>query len=90
MDWKLFVTVFGSVFLAEIGDKTQLATLLYASDAKHSKWTVLLAAIVALSLAAAIGVVGGEWAGKIVAPRTLKWIAGVGFVGIGLWTIVRA
>ena len=90
MDWKLFLTVFGTVFVAEIGDKTQLATLLYASDAKHSKLTVLLAAIVALSLAAAIGVVGGSWAGKHLSPQVLKWVAGVGFVAIGVWTLVRA
>jgi putative Ca2+/H+ antiporter (TMEM165/GDT1 family) len=90
MDKKLFVTVFSTVFLAEIGDKTQLATLLYAADAKHGKWTVFLAAALALCVAAAIGVAAGEVVGKFVAPKTLQWIAGLGFIGIGCWTIVRA
>jgi putative Ca2+/H+ antiporter (TMEM165/GDT1 family) len=90
MDKKLFVTVFSTVFLAEIGDKTQLATLLYAADAKHGKWTVFLAAALALCVAAGIGVAAGEIVGKLVAPRTMQWIAGLAFIGIGCWTIARA
>jgi putative Ca2+/H+ antiporter (TMEM165/GDT1 family) len=90
MDKKLFATVFSTVFLAEIGDKTQLATLLYASDREHGKWTVFLAASLALCAAAALGVAAGEVVGRFVTPRTLQWIAGLGFVAIGCWTIARA
>ena len=52
MDWKLLITVFSTIFIAEIGDKTQLATLLYASGADASKLTVFLGASLALILGA--------------------------------------
>ena len=41
MDWKILATVFVSVFIAEMGDKTQLATMLFASDKEVSKWTAM-------------------------------------------------
>ena len=56
MDWKIFITVFAAVFIAELGDKTQLATMLFAADREVSKWTVFMAASAALILASAIGV----------------------------------
>lgn len=90
MDPKLLATVFGTVFLAELGDKTQLATLLYAADAPQSKLTVFLGAAAALVVTSAIGVVAGGLVSQAVSPRTLSWIAGLGFVAIGVWTIVRA
>jgi putative Ca2+/H+ antiporter (TMEM165/GDT1 family) len=90
MDWKLFSTVFATVFVAEIGDKTQLATLLFASDAAQSRWAVFLGSASALVVAAAIGVVAGAAVGKVVPPHALKWAAGLGFVAIGLWTLWKA
>ncbi|HMR80531.1 MAG TPA: TMEM165/GDT1 family protein [Polyangiaceae bacterium] len=90
MDWKLFATVFGSVFLAELGDKTQLATFLFASDAKASKWTVFFAAALALVLTSALGVALGAVVSRHVSEKVLTWAAGVGFVVIGLWTLARA
>lgn len=90
MDWKLFATVFASVFVAEIGDKTQLATMLFAADARHGKATVLLASIAALACAATIGVLAGAAIGKLVDARTLTRIAAVGFVAIGVWTWIKA
>jgi len=50
--WKIFFSVFFTVFVAEIGDKTQLATMLFAADAKTSKWVIFIAASLALTLAA--------------------------------------
>jgi putative Ca2+/H+ antiporter (TMEM165/GDT1 family) len=90
MDPKLFATVFVTVFLAEMGDKTQLATMLFAADAKNGKWTVLVASSLALCVVAAIGVVAGKLVGDHVPPKTLKWVAGIGFVLIGVWTIWKA
>ena len=90
MDLKLLATVFGSVFLAELGDKTQLATMLYAADGNSPKLTVFLGAAAALVLTSAIGVVAGSVIADHVAPRTLSWVAGLGFIAIGVWTIVRA
>jgi putative Ca2+/H+ antiporter (TMEM165/GDT1 family) len=80
-------TVAVSVFIAEIGDKTQLATMLFASDAKTSLWAVFLGSALALVAAAGIGVVAGSAISKFVAPETLKIVAGIGFIAIGIWTI---
>jgi putative Ca2+/H+ antiporter (TMEM165/GDT1 family) len=85
--WRTFATVFTTVFLAEIGDKTQLATMLFAADRATSKWVVFFASAAALVLAAALGVLVGAQIERFVKPSTLKVIAGVGFVLIGIWTI---
>jgi putative Ca2+/H+ antiporter (TMEM165/GDT1 family) len=89
MDKQLFLTVFSTVFVAEIGDKTQLATLLYAAERRGEKWTVFLGSAAALCAAAAIGVAAGEAVGRFVSPRTLRWIAGLGFIAVGCWTLAR-
>jgi putative Ca2+/H+ antiporter (TMEM165/GDT1 family) len=90
MDKKLFLTVFASVFLAEIGDKTQLATMLFASNSPSAKWTVFLGSALALVVAAGIGVAVGDVVSKVVSPRTLSIAAGIGFVAIGAWTLAGA
>ena len=84
---RTFGTIFLTVFVAEIGDKTQLATMLFAAEGR-SKWLVFAAAALALVLAAAIGVLVGAQVERWVSPRTLKVIAGLGFVAIGLWTLL--
>jgi putative Ca2+/H+ antiporter (TMEM165/GDT1 family) len=88
MGWQTFVTVFGTVFLAEIGDKTQLATMLFAADAKSAKWLVFAGSASALVLAAGIGVLIGAGFERVVSPRALKIAAGIGFIAVGLWTIL--
>jgi putative Ca2+/H+ antiporter (TMEM165/GDT1 family) len=90
MDLRLFATVFTTVFVAELGDKTQLATLLYAAEGAHPKWTVFLAASAALVLTSALGVLAGSALSQYLDPKLLRWIAGLGFVAIGLFTLVRA
>jgi putative Ca2+/H+ antiporter (TMEM165/GDT1 family) len=90
MDLKLLATVFAAVFIAELGDKTQLATLLFAADREVAKLTVFVGASAALVLASAIGVVAGSALAGVVDPRWLRYVAGVGFVGIGIWTLVAA
>jgi putative Ca2+/H+ antiporter (TMEM165/GDT1 family) len=90
VDWKLLFTVFTTIFVAEIGDKTQLATLLYASGAEVSKLTVFLGAALALILTSALGVLVGAALSHYVDPKYLAWVAGVGFIAVGIWTIVKA
>ncbi|MES2884311.1 MAG: TMEM165/GDT1 family protein [Pseudomonadota bacterium] len=90
MDWKLFATVFGTVFLAELGDKTQLATMLYSADKPGAKWIVFGASASALVIAAGIGVMAGSTITKFVEPKMLQMIAGVAFILIGAWTIKSA
>ena len=88
MDLKLFATVFATIFVAELGDKTQLATLLYASDASHPKLTVFAASASALVLTSALGVMAGALVSEFVSPRILRWVAGLGFIAVGIWVIV--
>lgn len=90
MDLKVLATVFASVFIAELGDKTQLATLLFAADKQTSKLTVFVGASLALILTSAIGVGAGSIASQYVSEKTLQVIAGIGFIAIGLWTLVKA
>jgi putative Ca2+/H+ antiporter (TMEM165/GDT1 family) len=86
--WKTFSAVFITVFLAEIGDKTQLATMLFSADRETNKWVVFAGSSIALVIAAAIGVLVGAQLERFVQPRTLKMIAGAGFIIIGIWTIL--
>lgn len=90
MDPKLFLTVFTTVFFAELGDKTQLATLLFSADKPASKWLVFAGSASALVLAAGIGVLAGGWIAEHVNPKHLKLVAGAGFVLIGAWTLRSA
>jgi putative Ca2+/H+ antiporter (TMEM165/GDT1 family) len=84
--WPIFVTV----FLAELGDKTQLATLLFASDQRISRVGVFAASAGALVLSSLIAVVVGAQLSSYIAPRTLKIVAGLGFVVIGVWVLFDA
>ena len=79
--------IFATVFLAELGDKTQLATVLFAADKQVSAWGVFAAAAAALVLSTALAVVLGTAAERYLAQIPLKLIAGIGFVAIGTWTI---
>ena len=90
MDCKIFLTVFASVFIAELGDKTQLATMLFAADKEVSKLTVFLGASLALIVASGIGVLAGSFISQFISEKQLHYIAGIGFVGIGLWTLFKA
>jgi putative Ca2+/H+ antiporter (TMEM165/GDT1 family) len=86
MDWKTTVTTFGAVFLAELGDKTQLATLAFATTAQ-SRWAVFVGSASALVATSAIAVVAGEAVGRAVPPSLLQRVAGVAFVVIGFWVL---
>lgn len=90
MEYKVLLTVFIAVFIAELGDKTQLATMLFAADKEVSKLTVFAGASLALILASAIGVLAGGLIAQYISEKQLNYIAGIGFIGIGVWTLVRA
>ena len=90
MDLRIVTTVFTSVFIAELGDKTQLATMLFAADKDVSKLTVFTGASLALVLTSAIGVAAGSIVSLYVSVKTLQMVAGIGFIAIGLWTLVKA
>jgi putative Ca2+/H+ antiporter (TMEM165/GDT1 family) len=90
MNTKILLTVFAAVFIAELGDKTQLATLLFAADKEVSKLTVFVGASLALIVASAIGVLAGAMVSQHISEKYLHYAAGIGFVAIGIWTIFKA
>ena len=90
MDWKILSTVFTAVFIAELGDKTQLATMLFASDKDAGKLTVFVGAALALIVTSAIGVSAGSAMSQYISEKTLNYVAGIGFIGIGIWTLLKA
>jgi putative Ca2+/H+ antiporter (TMEM165/GDT1 family) len=81
------LAIFATVFLAELGDKTQLATVLFAAGRETPPLMVFVAAAAALVLSTALAVVLGFAAERYLAMVPLKLIAGAGFILIGLWTI---
>ena len=87
MDLKTLFTVFGAVFVAELGDKTQLATLLFAADKDVNRWVVFLGASLALIVASGLGVLAGGVISEHVSEKYLRYIAGAGFIAIGIWTL---
>jgi putative Ca2+/H+ antiporter (TMEM165/GDT1 family) len=90
MEYKVLITVFSAVFIAELGDKTQLATMLFAADKDVSKWTVFLGASLALIVASGIGVLAGSAISQYVSEKQLSYVAGIGFIAIGVWTLVKS
>ena len=90
MDLKLLSTVFVTVFVAELGDKTQLSTMIYASGASHTKLTVFVGASLALVLSSALGVFAGAALSARLDPKLLGRVAGVAFIAVGAWTFARA
>jgi putative Ca2+/H+ antiporter (TMEM165/GDT1 family) len=89
MDVKLLMTVFSTVFVAEMGDKTQLSTMLFSANSAHARLTVFVAASAALVLTSALGVLAGGILGKFISPRVLNILAGIGFILVGVWTLVK-
>ena len=88
MELRVVMTVFASVFVAELGDKTQLATLLFAADKQVAKWAVFAGSASALVLASAIGVLAGGFVSEHVNVKYLHYCAGAGFVAIGVgWSV---
>jgi putative Ca2+/H+ antiporter (TMEM165/GDT1 family) len=77
------IAMFAAIFFAELGDKTQLATILFASEKKMAPLAVFAASAGALVLSSAIAVLLGTVASKYLAVLPLKLIAGIGFIVIG-------
>ncbi|OLC00024.1 MAG: hypothetical protein AUH30_03700 [Candidatus Rokubacteria bacterium 13_1_40CM_68_15] len=85
---KLYLVVFGSVFMAELGDKTQLATLAFATTPGVSPVGVFLAAAAALILSSGLAVLLGSRLERWMAPAQLELVAGLAFIGIGTWMVL--
>lgn len=87
MQWAALYPIFIAVFLAELGDKTQLATMLFATEGGKNPWAVFIASSAALVASSAIAVLLGSFAAQYLTQIPLKLIAGICFILIGIWTI---
>jgi len=83
MDWKLFATTFATIFVAELGDKTQLACVLTAADSRNP-WVVFVGSALALVATSLLGVVFAEFICNFVSPAVIKKVAAVAFVVMGV------
>ena len=83
-----FLPIFFSILVAELGDKTQLATLLFATDPKLSRVGVFVASASALTVSSFLAVLLGDQITRVVSPSLLQTLAGVGFLIIGLWILL--
>jgi putative Ca2+/H+ antiporter (TMEM165/GDT1 family) len=88
MDWKAFSSAFVLIFLAELGDKTQLAAL-GLSATNRSTGSVLLGSLLGIGLATVLGVLAGRWLGQRFNPRYLQWAGGVLFLTLGVLLLLR-
>jgi Ca2+/H+ antiporter, TMEM165/GDT1 family len=73
--WSCFASTFVTIFLAELGDKTQVATLLMSAQS-HRPWIVFSGAALALISTSLVGVLVGQWLSKVLKPRTLELATG--------------
>jgi putative Ca2+/H+ antiporter (TMEM165/GDT1 family) len=83
MNWDLFLSTFGLIFIAELGDKTQLAVVTQTCKFR-SPWSVFLGGSIALIGVTALGAVGGQVLGQLIPERIIQLIAGLAFVIMGL------
>ncbi len=90
MDIKVFFMVFWSVLLAELGDKTQIATLLFASNKDIHTISVFAGAAFALVVTTALAVIFGGFLSQHLHPRIMSALAGGGFVVIGALMLYRS
>jgi len=88
MDWRVFLTTFGVIFLAEMGDKTQLAAMTMAAQTERP-WAVFIGAALALTAVSAIGVVVGSVIGDYVTLIWVKRVAAIAFIVIGVLILLN-
>jgi len=85
----VLLSTFSTVFVAELGDKTQLATLLLSAQSGQP-WLVFVGAALALICSSLVGVLVGRWLSTILPPERLEQMAGVLMVGLGVWLGIQA
>ena len=87
MDFKVLLTTFGMIFLAELGDKTQIATFAFAAESQ-SKVAVFIGAAGALLLTSLLAVLFGSAVNKLIPANYIKIGSGALFIVLGLWMLV--
>jgi Ca2+/H+ antiporter, TMEM165/GDT1 family len=88
MDWRVFLTTFGVIFLAEMGDKTQLGAMTLAAETKRP-WAVFVGATLALATVSGLGVLAGAALGNYLPLVWIKRVAAVAFIVIGVLILLE-
>jgi putative Ca2+/H+ antiporter (TMEM165/GDT1 family) len=86
MDFKMLLTTFGLIFLAELGDKTQLATFCFSAEC-NSRISVFLGSAGALVLSSLIAVLFGAGVSRVIPVNYIRMGAGIFFIIVGIWTL---
>lgn len=86
LNWQVLLTAFATLFIAEMGDKTQLAVFTLAADSK-APLAVFIGASLALTVVTLIGVLFGGLVNRLIPPNYLRLGAGFLFIGIGMYTL---
>jgi len=87
MDWRVILTTFGVIFMAELGDKTQLAAVTLAAQTRRP-WAVLIGASIALACVSAIGVMVGGALGEHLPLIWIKRASAIAFIVIGVLILI--
>jgi len=90
MDFKIILAVFTAIFLAELGDKTQLATMVFSAEHGENKMAVFFGSSAALIVTSALGVFFGSIICETISPKYMSLLAGIFFILIGCWSMYKA
>ena len=88
MNWQLFFTTFITIFIAELGDKTQFAAMAASAQVPSSR-EVLFAVVLALSAAGVLGVIAGKFLAEYLDPQVMRYVSGGLFIAIGCWILLK-
>lgn len=88
MNWSVFFATFTTIFIAELGDKTQFAAFAASAQSK-STVSVWLGTVVALAIAGTLGVLAGSFIGKYISPEKMKILSGSAFIVMGIWILFK-
>lgn len=84
---EAFLISTGTVFLGEIGDKTQLLAVMLASRFRKP-WTVILGIVIATAINHTLAAQAGAWLPKLIDPQWMPWIVGLSFIAVGCWALI--
>jgi putative Ca2+/H+ antiporter (TMEM165/GDT1 family) len=88
MDFNTFLLATGIVALAEIGDKTQLLSLMLATRYKEHHWIIIAGILIATIANHALAAWVGSAVSGLISPEILRWILGIGFIALGIWLLI--
>jgi len=86
--WQVFSSTFFTIFLAELGDKTQVSTLLLSAEF-HNPWVIFAGSALALIATSLLGVLVGRWLASHISPALLDKAAGIIMALISIWLVLE-